>query len=287
MKIAIHFPNFSLPDAPKSIAGALADTARAADETDCDTFTVMDHYFQMDVLGGPPEPMLEGYTALGYVAALTERITLGTLVTGVTYRHPGLLAKIVTTLDVLSGGRTLFGIGAAWYEREHNAFGVPFPRAAERFERLEEAILVCRQLWSDDDGPFEGKYYRLTETLNVPQPIRRPRLLIGGGGERKTLRLVARYADACNLFGSDVDSVAHKIDVLNRHCATEDRDPSDIEKTIVYFTDPLNDPDAFLATMGRYAELGIGQVWLMAQTTNPGDWVRRVVDGVGDRLRAL
>jgi F420-dependent oxidoreductase-like protein len=288
VKLAIHFPNFSLPGAPESLAGHLADTARAAEEGGCATFTVMDHWFQMEFMGGPPEPMLEGYSALAYVAAVTERITLGTLVTGVTYRHPGLLAKTVTTLDVLSGGRALLGLGAAWYEREHLGLGVPYPPVSERFERLEEAIKVCLQMWSEDDGPFEGTHYRLAETVNVPQPIRRPRLLIGGSGEKKTLKLVARYADACNLFGSSVDDVAHKLDVLTRHCDTEGRDPAEIEKTIIWSTaDPLDDVEGFLAEMGKYADLGIDQVWLSARTGTPGDWVRRVTDETGERLARL
>ncbi|MBW4718288.1 LLM class F420-dependent oxidoreductase [Saccharothrix obliqua] len=287
MKLSVHFPNFSLVDEPGALAGAIADTARAADETGFATFTVMDHYFQMEVLGGPPEPVLEGYTTLGYVAAVTERITLGTLVSGVTYRHPGLLAKIVATLDVLSGGRALLGLGAAWYEREHIGLGVPYPPVAERFERLEEALRVCEQMWSDDDGPFEGKHYHLAETVCVPRPLRRPPVLIGGSGERKTLRLVARYADACNLFESEVADVERKVGVLARHCADIGRDPATIEKTLNFYPDPLDDVSGFLSTMGRYAELGIGQVWLTARTAEPGDWVRRIADVVGDRVAAL
>ena len=151
--------------------------------------------------------MLEGYTSLGFLAGQTSTMTLGLLVTGVTYRHPGLLAKIVTTLDVLSGGRAQLGIGAAWYEREHRGLGVPFPPVAERFERLEETLQICLQMWSDDDGPYEGRHYQLAETICSPRPISspRPRILIGGSGERKTLRLVARYADACNLFAISPD----------------------------------------------------------------------------------
>src|SRR3954454_11870205 len=172
----------------------------------------------MEPLGGPPEPMLEGYTTLGYLAAVTGRLRLSLLVTGVTYRHPGLLAKTVTTLDVLSQGRAMLGVGAAWYEREHLGLGVPFPRTSERFERLEETLQICRQMWSDDDGPYEGKHYRLEETLCVPQPVSRaaPPIMIGGSGEQKTLRLVARYADACNLFGAPPAEIAHKLDVLRR-----------------------------------------------------------------------
>jgi F420-dependent oxidoreductase-like protein len=181
----------------------------------------MDHWFQMEQMWPAEEPMLEGYTTLGFVAGKTERLRLRLLVTGVTYRYPGLLAKTVTTLDVLSGGRAELGIGAAWYEREHRGLGVPFPPLAERFERLEEALQICLQMWSDDNGPYDGKHYQLAETLCSPAPVSspRPRILIGGSGERKTLRLVATYADACNLFG-DGPVIAHKVEVLRAIATT-------------------------------------------------------------------
>ena len=211
MRLGVHYANFTHPDWEHRLAERLTETARVADQGGVAQFTVMDHWFQMEPLGGPPEPMLEGYTTLGYLAAVTERLRLSLLVTGVTYRHPGLLAKTVTTLDVLSGGRAMLGIGAAWYEREHRALGVPFPPVAERFERLEETLQICMQMWSEDDGPFEGRHYQLAETMCSPRPISAPRppILIGGGGERKTLRLVARYADGCNLFAFDPEEIAH------------------------------------------------------------------------------
>src|SRR5689334_7841148 len=176
----------------------------------------MDHFFQMDGTGPADQPMLEAYTTLGHVAAVTERMQLGVLVTGVMYRYPGVLAKTVTTLDVLSGGRARLGIGASWYEREQVGLGVPVVPVAERFERLEETLQICLQMWSDDNGPFEGRHYRLAETLSVPAPLSRPRppIMIGGGGEKKTLLLVARYDDSCNIFGTSVEDVAHKLDVL-------------------------------------------------------------------------
>ena len=211
----------------------------------------MDHFFQMEGFQTAHDPMLEGYTTLGYLAAKTERMKLGTVVTGVTYRHPGLLAKIATTLDVLSEGRSFFGIGAAWYEREHLALGVPYPAMSERFERLEEAIQIVLQMWSDDEGPFEGKHYQLAETINVPQPIQKPHppIVIGGGGEKKTLRLVAKYADACNLNVTDVEEVAHKLQVLREHCDAEGRDYATIEKTMQGGpANPVADPDASCAT---------------------------------------
>ena len=289
MKLAIHFPNFTLPGQPGSLAGILAATARAAEDGGCSTFTVMDHWFQMEQLATSEDPMLEGYTTLGFLAGRTERMTLGLLVTGVTYRHPGLLAKTVTTLDVLSGGRAQLGIGAAWYEREHLGLGVPFPPVSERFERLEEALQICLQMWSDDDGPYEGRYYRLAETICSPRPVRQPRppILIGGSGEKKTLRLVARYADACNLFAPDPSVVAHKLEVLDRHCDAESRDPAAIERTIIFSADPLADVDGFLAAMEGYASLGIGQVWVSPGGPDPAGWVADVTERVVPRLGAL
>jgi F420-dependent oxidoreductase-like protein len=289
MKLAIHFPNFTLPGLPESLAGILAATARAAEDGGCSTFTVMDHWFQMEQLATSQDPMLEGYTTLGFLAGRTERMTLGLLVTGVTYRHPGLLAKTVTTLDVLSGGRAQLGIGAAWYEREHLGLGVPFPPLSERFERLEEALQICLQMWSDDDGPYEGRYYQLAETICSPRPVSQPRppILIGGSGEKKTLRLVARYADACNLFAPDPSVVAHKLEVLDRHCDAESRDPAGIERTIIFGADPLADVDGFLTAMEGYASLGIGQVWVSPGGPDPAGWVADVTERVVPRLSAL
>jgi F420-dependent oxidoreductase-like protein len=194
----------------------------------------MDHFFQIPLVGPAEQEMLEGYGALSFLAAVTRRATLGTLVTGVTYRHPGILVKTVSTLDVLSGGRAVLGIGAAWFEREHAGLGVPFPPLGERFERLEEALRIARQMWSGGVGPFAGRHYRLAETLCVPQPLRRPHppILVGGMGERRTLRLVARYADACNLFAyAGAAEVGRKIEVLRRHCEAEGRDFDAIERT--------------------------------------------------------
>ena len=206
-----------------------------------------------------------------------------------TYRHPGLLAKTVTTLDVLSGGRAFLGIGAAWYEREHLGLGVPFPPLRERFERLEEALQICHQMWSDDDGPYEGKYYQLAETICSPRPIQQPapRILIGGSGEQKTLRLVARYADACNLFAPDPAFVAHKLEVLDRHCDDEGRDPAAIERTIIWGSDALADPDGFVAAMDEYAELGIGQVWVSPPGPDPVSWVTQLTEQVRPTLSEL
>jgi F420-dependent oxidoreductase-like protein len=197
---------------------------------------------------------------LGLLAGRTERITLSMLVTGVTYRYPGVLVKTVTTLDVLSQGRSMFGIGAAWYEREHLALGIPYPPVRERFEMVEETLQICAQMWSDNDGPYEGKHYRLAETICEPQPIRRPPILIGGGGEKKTLRLVAQYADVWNSTASSVDELSHKIDVLARHCDTVGRDPAEIRKTAGLFVDPFQDLDGYVQTLESYAALGIDLV---------------------------
>lgn len=290
MKLGIHFVNFTLPGAPESLAATLADTARAAEEGGCSNFTMMDHWFQMEQLATSQDPMLEGYTSLGFVAGQTQHMTLGLLVTGVTYRHPGLLAKIVTTLDILSAGRAQLGIGAAWYEREHLGLGVPFPPIGERFERLEETLQICRQMWSDNDGPYEGRHYRLAETICSPRPIQQPapKILIGGGGERKTLRLVARYADACNLFGPDPAVVAHKLDVLAGHCEAEGRDYAEIEKTMIA-TGPnaLDDVDGFIAKMKACAKLGIEKVWVSPPGPDSAAWVARVTDQVLPQLRDL
>jgi F420-dependent oxidoreductase-like protein len=238
MDLGLQIPSFTFPGGAPELGSTLARIAGAAEDAGYRSIWVMDHYFQIEHVGPAEQEMLEAYTTLGYLAGLTSRVELGTMVTGVTYRHPGLLAKIVTTLEVLSGGRAWLGIGAAWFEREHLGLGVPFPPPAERLERLEEALQICLQMWGDDDGPFEGTHYRLRETLNSPQALSRPhpRILIGGGGERKTLRLVAKYADACNLFPGP-DQIRYKLDVLRRHCEREGRDYDSIEKTAMYRVD--------------------------------------------------
>jgi len=289
MQLGIHFMNFTLPGGAPSLRGAVGDTAVAADEAGVAWFTAMDHWFQMEHFATAHDPMLEGYSVLNFVAAKTERLRLGLLVTGVTYRYPGLLAKIVTTLDVLSGGRAFLGIGAAWYEREHRALGVPYPPVAERFERLEEALRICEQMWSDDEGPFEGKHYQLAETINVPQPLQSPRppILIGGGGEKKTLRLVAQYADACNLFGTSPAEVGHKLDVLRGHCDALGRDYDSIQKTIIGRVDPDGDIGAFLAEMEQYAKLGISLVEVAPMPPDPARFVTSLGEKVLPRLAQI
>jgi F420-dependent oxidoreductase-like protein len=232
VKLGLHVARFTWPGGPPALADDLRRVAQAAEEAGFDRLSVMDHVWQIHVNGPPEQEMLEAYTALGYLAAATRRLNLLTLVTGVVYRPPGLLAKQVSTLDVLSGGRAMLGIGAAWNEEEAAGLGLPFAPIAERFERLEEALQICLQMWSGSEQPYQGTHYQLARTLNSPQPLRRPPILIGGGGERKTLRLVARYADSCNLFAGP--ELAHKLDVLRRHCETEGRDYDEIEKTVMY-----------------------------------------------------
>jgi len=231
MKLGLHIPDFTWEGGPSALREKLGDIAVRAEEAGYDRVSVMDHVWQIGHLGPPEHEMLEAYTTLGYLAAKTERVKLLTVVTAVVYREPGLLAKAVTTLDVLSGGRAMLGIGAAWNEEESRGLGLFFPSTAERFERLEEALQICQQMWSDDDGPYEGKHYRLARTLNSPQPLSRPHppILIGGAGERKTLRLVAQYADACNIF--DTPELPHKLEVLREHCERLGRDYDQIEKT--------------------------------------------------------
>ena len=233
MKVGLHISNFTWDDGPAELRFRLADIAQRAEQGGVDRISVMDHVWQIGPIGPPDHEMLEAYTALGWLAAKTERVKLLTMVTAVVYREPGLLAKAMSTLDVLSGGRSILGIGAAWNEDESRGLGLPFPPTAERFERLEEAIRICLQMWSDDDGPFDGKHYHLARTLNSPQPLTRPRppILIGGGGEKKTLRLVAQYADSCNIQFYDPAAAAHKLDVLRQHCADVGRDYDEIEKT--------------------------------------------------------
>jgi len=285
MRLGVHYANFTHPDWEQRLTERLTETARVADQGGVAQLTVMDHWFQMEQLGGPPEPMLEGYTTLGYLAAVTERVRLGLLVTGVTYRPPGLLAKTVTTLDVLSGGRAMLGIGAAWYEREHLGLGVPFPSMKERFERLEETLRIVGRLWSGDETPYAGTHYQLAEPVNVPPPVQSPPpIMIGGSGERKTLRMVAEYADACNIFGASAEAVGHKLDVLRGHCDDLGTDYDAIEKTMIVAGDPTEDPDAFLASMEEYAAVGISMITVTPSGEDPVAWTTTVCDEVLPRL---
>jgi F420-dependent oxidoreductase-like protein len=232
MQIGLQIPLFTTPGGPATLGNDLATVARTADEVGFEYLAVMDHFFQIGVVGPPELEMLEAYTTLGFLAAHTSRVQLLTVMTGVIYRHPGILAKTITTLDVLSGGRAWLGIGAAWNEEESRGLGIPFPPVAERFERLEETLQICQQMWRGDESPYRGRHYQLDRPLNSPQALRRPPIMVGGGGERKTLRMVAQYADACNLFATP--DVEHKLEVLRGHCERLGRPYEEILKTVYY-----------------------------------------------------
>lgn len=270
MKIGLQIPNFTFPGGPKELGSKLAEIARTADEAGFYSIWAMDHFFQIGgragFLGPAEDEMLEGYSTLSYLAGFTQKARLGTLVTGVIYRYPGILVKTVTTLDVLSGGRAYFGVGAAWNEREAHGLGIPFPPVKERFERLEETLQIARQMWSQNNGPYKGKYYQLDETLCSPQPLSQPHppILIGGTGEKKTLRLVAQYADACNLFARlGEEALRDKLDVLKGHCDAVGRDYAAIEKTVLDTAylghDNVSSKD-IIASCRSLAGLGIQQV---------------------------
>jgi len=233
MKLGLHISDFTWDGGAGELRFKLGEIAKGAEDGGVDRISVMDHVWQIGHIGPPEHEMLEAYTALGWLAARTERVKLFTMVTAVVYREPGLLAKAMTTLDVLSGGRAILGIGAAWNADESAGLGLLFPPVSERFERLEEAILICKQMWSGDEGPFDGKHYHLARTLNSPQSLSRPHppILIGGSGEKKTLKLVARYADSCNIFANDLLEAERKLAVLREHCVNEGRDYAEIEKT--------------------------------------------------------
>ncbi len=268
MKLGLQISSFTWSGGDAAIADTLADIVRTADEVGFDSIWVMDHFLQIGSVGKPEEPMLEGMTALGYMAALTRQARLGLMVGGIHYRPAGLWVKAVTTLDVLSGGRAYFGIGAAWNEQESRAWGFPMPPLGTRFEMLEETLQLARGAWTGAQGTreaHEGVHYQASDPLNAPQALSRPHppILIGGGGERRTLKLVARYADACNVFGTDVAQLRHKYEILARHCETVGRDYAEIEKSFLASVSITPDgarrsltPDAMVERLGRTAEAG-------------------------------
>jgi F420-dependent oxidoreductase-like protein len=291
MEVGLHFVNFDVPGGVQALPTTLAATAQAAEQAGAVWFTMADHFFQMDNLWPAESPMLEVYTSLGYLAGQTDHIQLVVLVDGVMYRYPGLLAKTVTTLDVLSRGRAVFGLGAAWYEREHIGLGVPYPPTAERFERLEETLQICKQMWSANNERYRSKHYDLAETLCSPQPVRRPAppILIGGTGERKTLRLVAQYADSWNGSFQSVEEAAHKLEVLHRHCEAVGRDPAEIQKTVMMLVDPLVDIDGFFTIAERYASLGFDLIDVMppVDETDPVAFASRLGEHVIPRMTQI
>jgi alkanesulfonate monooxygenase len=268
MKLGLQISNFTWKGRGPKLAETLANISRTAEDVGYTSLWAMDHIFQIPPIGSAHMEMLEPYTALSFMAAQTKTATLGTMVTGVTYRNPGFLCKQVSTLDVLSGGRAVLGIGAAWFDREHKAMGIPFPPVKERLERLEEAILICKQMWtSKEDGRFEGKHYQMKETLNSPQPLQKPHppILIGGSGEKKTLKLVAKYGDACNVHAHSPEFVRDKFAVLRQHCEAIGRDYEEIERTVI-----LNGLDVgpngekageAVELLGSLAEVGVQAVY--------------------------
>jgi F420-dependent oxidoreductase-like protein len=265
MRIGLHIPDFSYPGGAPTLAADLTRIATAAEDAGFARVSVMDHLFQIQTIGAPEQEMLEAYTTLGYLAARTSKVDLLTWVTAVTYRSPGLLAKMITTLDVLSGGRAMLGIGAGWNEEEVRGLGLSYAPTGERFERLEEALQICLQMWRGDEEGFRGRHYTLDRTLNSPQALRAPHppILIGGGGEKKTLRLVAQYAQACNLFAGP--EVAHKLDVIRRHCEDVGRDYGEIEKTVLMRLQAAEDGsvDDVLRQLEEMAQLGIDYAHLV------------------------
>jgi F420-dependent oxidoreductase-like protein len=287
MRVSVNITNYSWPDGPAGLGAQLGRVVHAADEGGLDTVWVSDHLLQADPTSTPDAEMLEAYTTLGFLAAQTERVRLGTMVTGVTYRPPALLIKAVTTLDVLSGGRAWLGVGAGYYEDEARAMALPFASTAERFERLEETLRLATQMWSGDAAPFEGTHYRLERPVNSPNSLRRPHppILVGGTGERNTLRLVARYADACNLF--DIPdggrTVRHKLTVLARHCEAIGRSYDAIDKTLSTRLQPGESPDAFVRRCTALAALGIDHVVVITD----GPWTQDALARLAAAVPAL
>jgi F420-dependent oxidoreductase-like protein len=292
LDFGLQIPSFAFPGAPASTGKTLAEVARAAEEAGFSNLWVMDHFLQIPQVGREWEDMLESYTTLGYLAGATERIRLGTMVTGITYRNIAHLAKIVATLDVVSGGRALCGLGAAWFEREHTLYGYEFPPLRERYERLEDALELLPLMWGKGSPRFEGRTITVPEATCYPRPLQeRIPILVGGSGEKKTLRLVARYADACNLFG-DADNVRRKLAVLHEHCATEGRDPAEITVTHLGGAQVIDEGASHdgrgAATaeehVGRFRELAEAGVHTaivgLADTSGP-DAVSRFADVIG------
>ena len=277
MRLGLQINEFNWPGGDAALGSTFAETVRRAEDAGFSSVWVMDHFYQIGFVGRPDDPMMEAYSALSYAAAVTSRIKLGAMVTGVTYRYPGVLVKQVTTLDVLSGGRAYLGIGAAWNEREHHDMGAPFPPLSERFERLEETVQIALQMWSGEVKAFNGKHYQLPEPLCRPLPLSKPHppIMIGGSGEQKTLRLVARYGDACNLYATP--DIPHKLEVLKAHCEAEHRSYDDIEKTVLMNLNLQRDKPRWnqvveeaVSQFGAFANLGIDQVILaLPNVTDP------------------
>ncbi|MFO7589580.1 MAG: LLM class F420-dependent oxidoreductase [Acidimicrobiia bacterium] len=279
-RFGLQLPNFSLGVPDAELFERFADLAVAGEDSGFSSLWVMDHLYQLPALGGEDEPMLEAYTLLGALAARTSTAQLGTLVTGVTYRNPALLAKQVTTLDIISGGRAILGIGAAWHDIEHVAFGFDYPPDRERLDRLEEALQICRGMLTEDVISFDGTHYRVANVKNLPRPIRSGGIpiMVGGGGEKRTLRLVAQYADACNVSG-DLETVRHKLEVLRGHCEAVGRDPSEVTTTRLSAMFLVDTPEQAAETREMIA--GLADEEFAAACTIGDD------DGVVEQVAAL
>jgi F420-dependent oxidoreductase-like protein len=283
MELGLHIADFTWSGGAPALGPTLAKHARDAEAAGISRITVMDHFWQIGPVGPVEHEMLEAYTTLGFLAAHTEKVRLHTLVTGVIYREPALLAKQISTLDALSGGRAGLGIGAAWNVDESNGLGFAFPSTRERFERLEEAIQICLQMWSESEDAYDGTHYKLGRTLNSPQNLqRRPYLMIGGGGEKRTLRLVAQYADACNLFAGP--EAAHKLDVLREHCEAVGRPYDEIEKTTIFPVDPSTTKDDVVRNANEMGDLGFTAAYIFAREITEPD---RVIDLLAAALPEL
>ncbi|WP_243077175.1 LLM class F420-dependent oxidoreductase [Microbacterium sp. SS28] len=285
MEFGLHIADFTWSSGQRDLGPALARHVRNAEASGIQRITVMDHFWQLPGIGPVEHEMLEAYATLGFIAANTEKALLHTLVTGVIYREPALLAKQVTTLDVLSGGRVGLGIGAAWNEEESKGLGFEFPPLAERFVKLEETIQICLQMWAEEDEPYDGAIYRLERALNSPQSITRPHpyLMIGGGGEKKTLRLVAQYADACNLGVRD-EMPTHKLDVLRAHCDDVGRDYDDIEKTAMIGVNPASTSDSIAAVVSSLGELGFAATYVFSVGIDEPARVVELIAGAAEKV---
>jgi F420-dependent oxidoreductase-like protein len=286
MRISLSITNYSWPSGAAGLGSELARVVGAADAAGLDTVWVADHLLQADPTSVPDSEMLEAYTTLGFLAAQTQRVGLGTMVTGVTFRAPSMLIKAVTTLDVLSGGRARLGVGAGYHEDEARAMGLPLPPVAERFERLEETLELALQMWAGDSSPFEGRHYRLERPVNNPLALREPHppILIGGTGERKTLRLVAQYADACNLFDipDEGKTIRRKLDVLARHCDAVGRPYDEIEKTVSTRLNPGEPATEFAERCAGLGALGIDHAVVITAGPWTEDGVARLAAAQGE-----
>ena len=288
MQLGIDFARFTRSAEDTPFGRIAGEAVTMADQGGFSTVAAMDHFFQIPIVGKKEEPMLEGYTFLGFAAGRTERVTLQLLVTGVTYRHPGLLAKTVTTLDVLSQGRAKLGIGAAWNEEEHVGLGVPFPSLSERFEQLDETLAICRQMWSDDDGPYEGKHFQLAETLNSPQNVDGPPpIMIGGMGPRKTLRLAARHAQEVNWFPVGRDRIVDLKEMLRRHCEAEGTDADAIRLTMIMFPPAPDRLDQWLSDVEMYGSLGVEEIYVTPASDDPRVDIERLAADVLPRVQEM